>query len=299
MSEQGLSVVLGTYNRKAFLKKTICSVRKEFEHWDVPHEIIVIDGGSNDGTFAWLTRQKDVVSIIQHNRGLWQGKPIERRSWGYFMNLGFKCAQGKYVCMISDDCVIVPGSLKNGYEEVEVRLIQGERLGALAFYWRNWPNSKKYFVITVKDQVYLNHGIYLRKALEDVDYINEDDYFFYCADTDLTFRLIKAGYTVEATTKALIEHCQHITVKVRRENKGENKERLRHDETALQQNWQEFFGEERYENVVVYAETDDVIPDDATAKRAFGWVYRSQRLKQAIYFQWQRLKKLFIPRLFV
>jgi glycosyltransferase involved in cell wall biosynthesis len=223
MSERGLSVVLGTYNRKAFLKKTIGSVRKEFEQWHVPHEIIVVDGGSNDGTLAWLTRQKDVVSIIQHNRGTWQGRSIEQRSWGYFMNLGFKCAQRKYVCMISDDCLVVPGSLKNGYEEFEARLVQGKRLGALAFYWRNWPNSKKYFVITVKGQVYVNHGLYLRKALEEVNYINEYDYFFYCADTDLTFRLIKAGYTVEATTKALIEHCQHITVKIRRENKGKIK----------------------------------------------------------------------------
>ena len=48
-----------------------------------------------DATIRWLARQKDIVSIIQHNRGKWQGKPIERRSWGYFMNQGFKCARGK------------------------------------------------------------------------------------------------------------------------------------------------------------------------------------------------------------
>ena len=72
-----------------------------------------------------------MISIIQHNRGTYQGKQIEQRSWGYFMNLGFKCAQGKYICMISDDCLIIPGSLKNGYEEFERRLSQGKTPGAL------------------------------------------------------------------------------------------------------------------------------------------------------------------------
>lgn len=291
MNKHGLSVVLGTYNRKAFLKKTIRSVRKEFELWDVPFEIIVVDGGSDDGTLAWLARQKDILTIVQHNRGTWNGKALERRSWGYFMNLAFKCAQGKYVFMVSDDCLIVPGSLKNGYTEFEALLSQGKNVGALAFYWRNWPNNKKYFVITVKGQVYLNHGMYLREALQKVNYINEDDYYFYCADTDLSLRLVQAGYAVETTTKALIEHCQHITVKIRQGNKGPNKERLLHDKTMLLKNWPDFFGENHYEDVVVYAETNEIVPDDTLARTGFGRAYFLQHIQQTFTYRARTLKK--------
>ena len=50
-----VSVVLGTYNRLPFLKSTIASVRSS--QIDVPYEIIVVDGGSTDGTIDWLTEQ--------------------------------------------------------------------------------------------------------------------------------------------------------------------------------------------------------------------------------------------------
>jgi hypothetical protein len=195
--------------------------------------------------------------------------------------------------MISDDCIIVPGAIKNGYEEFELRLQQGKKLGALAFYWRNWPSNRRYFVIRVKGQVYVNHGLYLRRALEDAGFINETDYYFYCADTDLSFRIVHAGYTVEATTLALIEHSQHITTDIRRSNKGEGKERLRHDEQALQRNWQDFFGADQYRTVTVYDDTDSPIPDDILAERGFGRAYRLEKLKQTFARPLNQLRAMF------
>ncbi len=280
MESSGISIVLGTYNRKPYLKNTIAQVRREISTLGVPAEILVVDGGSEDGTIAWLTRQKDIVSIVQHNRGSWRGEPVARRSWGYFMNLAFKCAQGKYVCMLSDDCLIVPGAIRSGLDEFEQGLRQGRKLGALAFHWRNWPTNRRYFVIRVKGQVYVNHGLYLRRALEAAGYINEDDYHFYCADTDLCFRIVQAGYAVEATARALIEHSQHIAVKVRRTNKGKGKERLRHDEAMLQRNWAEFFGGDAYRDVTVYDDSGSPEPDDTFARQGFGRAYRIEKLKR-------------------
>lgn len=67
MNKPVVNVVLGSYNRKRFLKLTIDSIRKELESCDFSHEIIVVDGGSTDGAIGWLSKQKDIVSIIQHN----------------------------------------------------------------------------------------------------------------------------------------------------------------------------------------------------------------------------------------
>ena len=215
-----LSVVLGTYNRKNFLKLTINNIREELKRFGLKSEIIVVDGGSTDGTIKWLTKQKDIISIIQYNRGFWNGEKIERRSWGYFMNLGLKCAQGKYICMISDDCLLIPNSIVNGYEFFEEKLNSGEKAGALAFYWREWPQEKNmpYRIGTVFNQMFVNHGMYLKKALEDVGYIDEENYKFYCADGDLCLRLKQVGYSCFASPNSYVEHYSHANLNVRKSN---------------------------------------------------------------------------------
>jgi glycosyltransferase involved in cell wall biosynthesis len=216
MNKPIVSIVLGSYNRYQYLPLTIDSVRAELAGID--HEIIVVDGGSDDGSLQWLTQQKDIITIAQHNRGEWRSKPIERRSWGYFMNLAFKCAHGKYVCMISDDCLVVPGAIKNGIALFDAELAKGRNIGAVAFYWRDWSKAETYHVgCTFDNKMYVNHGMYLNSALRDVGYIDED-YFFYNADGDLCLKLWHNGYEVIDSPDSYIEHYPHANVDVRKTN---------------------------------------------------------------------------------
>lgn len=60
-----LSVVMGSKNRKNLLKATINSIRTNGFNGNI--EIIVVDGGSNDGTCDWLAKQTDVFTIVQPN----------------------------------------------------------------------------------------------------------------------------------------------------------------------------------------------------------------------------------------
>ncbi len=224
MTKSLISVVLGSYNRYDFLKLTIDSVRKELIN--IPHEIIVIDGGSTDGALEWLLKQKDVITILQHNRGEWQGKKIERRSWGYFMNLGFRAASSKYICMISDDCLIIPGAIKNGINLFEEKLSYGEKIGAVAFYWRDcFVTEKRYHIgYTLSNKMYVNHGIYSKESLEKVNYIDEDNFFFYNGDGDLCLKLLQEGYETISSPDSYIEHFPHANIQVRVSNYEKQKQ---------------------------------------------------------------------------
>ena len=212
-----VSVVIGTYNRLEFLKATIDTVRNELE--DVSHELLVVDGGSTDGTIDWLVGQKDIILIIQHNRGEWRDKPIERQSWGYFMNLGFRAASAKYICMLSDDCLVIPGAIKNGVKLFDKELKAGKKIGAVAFYWRNWPEQEKYRVgMAWGDKMFVNHGLYLRDALQKIYFADADNYHFYHADGDICLRMDEAGYSCVDSPDSYIEHRSEANLPVRESN---------------------------------------------------------------------------------
>lgn len=224
--KDGVSVVLGSYNRISFLKLTIESIRQELSNAPFSTEIIVIDGGSTDGSLDWLSKQKDIITIIQHNRGTWMGKKIPRRSWGFFMNLGFKCAHNKYICMLSDDCLVISNAIIKGYNLFEEQLKAHQNVGAVAFYWRNWPEQDKYLVgFTLGNKMFVNHGMYLNKAIRDVGYIDEDNFTFYHADGDLCLKLWQKGYSVIDAPDSFIEHYTHANMSIRKSNlQGQKKD---------------------------------------------------------------------------
>lgn len=280
-----VSVVLGTYNRLPFLRLTLDSIRRELDSVG-SGEIIVVDGGSTDGSLKWLTRQKDVVTIIQHNRGTWGGRPIRRRSWGYFMNLGFRCAQGKYVCMVSDDCLLVPGALVNGIRHFDDRLNVGEKVGAVAFYWRNWPEQKRYWVgYTLGKHLFVNHGLFLAEALVHVDFIDEERYLFYHADGDLCLKLWDQGWSVIDCPDAFVEHCSHANPAVRAGN-NENQQR---DWSHYLDRWTALIDSNDPESLGGWIEKD--FTDPAATVAAWLGIQRDKAMSQRAAFQAARIRR--------
>lgn len=227
-----LSVVIGSFNRLPYLKATIETLRADIAK--IPSEVIVVDGGSTDGTVDWLKQQKDIITILQHNRGEWHGKPIERKSWGYFMNLGFRATSGKYICMLSDDCLVVPRALPKAIARFDRLRKSGKNVGALAFYWRNWPEQEEYWIgIAWGERMFVNHGMYLREAMEAVNFVDADSYSFYHADGDLCLRIWDAGYTIEDAPESFIEHYSDANLAVR----ATNMERQKQDWNTYTKRW--------------------------------------------------------------
>jgi len=85
-----ISVVIPSYNRKEFLKRSINSVNNQTIK---PFEIIVVDDGSFDGTEAMINRNYDFIKFIkQKNKGVSAAR-----------NFGIKVSSGEWICFLDSD----------------------------------------------------------------------------------------------------------------------------------------------------------------------------------------------------
>ena len=255
-----LSVVLGTLDRLHLLQPAIESVRAQ--HVGAALEIVVIDGGSVDGTLPWLTQQKDVIAIVQHNRGEWRGRPLPKRSWGFFMNLAFRATSSEIVCMISDDCLLLPGTLQAGLHRLAELEAAGERVGGLAFPFRNWPDDRRFFVgKTLGGRMMVNHGLFVRAALADAGWIDEEAYRFYKADSDLCLKMWDRGWTIHDVPNAHVEHFVDPGEDLRTQNNAT----MAADRNVYTSRWKEL-AKAKLPSRLEYDWQDP----DGTAERVFG-----------------------------
>src|SRR5438128_1726139 len=98
------SVIIPTYNRAAFLPKTIQSVTAQaFTDW----EIIIVDDGSTDDT-------KDVVEGIAESRLRYIFQQNAERSAA--RNNGIRQAKGKYICFLDSDDQYLQTHLQSIYD---------------------------------------------------------------------------------------------------------------------------------------------------------------------------------------
>jgi glycosyltransferase involved in cell wall biosynthesis len=113
-----ISIVTGTYNRLSSLQRMIASVRKQLPR-HISYELVLVDGGSTDGTIQWCEAQPD-VKLIRHG---------ELKGAIKAFCEGARAASGDYVCLANDDVEFHPGSLLSAVAHLE----DYRTCGAVAF----------------------------------------------------------------------------------------------------------------------------------------------------------------------
>lgn len=194
-----VSIVVPTYNRLSRLCRCITKVRS---HVSVPFELVIVDGGSTDGTREFLAGDGQLHVILEQ----------ERAGAVKAFNQGFRAAKGRYVMWLNDDAYPLAGSV-----EAAVGMLRRlNEVGMVAFYhdWDQTRNvldsveheGRRYSIYNVRGYPYAHFGLLRRSLLREIGYADERFYFF-GFDPDMALKVqLAAGLKVVGCRDALVHH---------------------------------------------------------------------------------------------
>jgi GT2 family glycosyltransferase len=163
------------------------------------HEIIVVDGASND-------RTGDVLNHARHELGDRLRIIREERREGFVKatNRGFRSATGKYMTWLNDDARPLHGALDLAVQQLE----SADRTVAFVAMFHRWHSTKNvayetehcgrmYRLCHVRGTLYANFPVGRREIYEKFNYFDER-YFVCAADPDLSLKAWHAEMTNRA-----------------------------------------------------------------------------------------------------
>lgn len=198
----GVSIVVPTYNRLSRLSNTIARIRANVS---LPYELIIVDGGSTDGTRGFLAGDRGLCVILEEHR---EGAVRA-------FNKGFRAARGDYVMWLNDDAYPLRGSVEAARDVLQAY----DDVGMVAFY-HDWDRTKNvldsvihdgrtFSVYNVRGYPYANFGLLRRTLLHRIGYADERFYFF-GFDPDLSLKVqFQAGLKVVGCRQALVTHEEY------------------------------------------------------------------------------------------
>lgn len=201
-----VSVVSGTVNRLESLIRMVRSVRERMPS-GITYEIVLVDGGSNDGTQQWASAQRDVV-LIEHG---------DLRGAIRAFTDGAQAATGDYVLLANDDITFLPGSILAALVHLEAH----PTCGGVAFMdnrpvaGRPAGTFRAQLMPALRDGrstsvVYAQVGLFRRELGNALGWWGADDPVMsqartYGGDNWLSARIWEAGYTVDVVKGASVE----------------------------------------------------------------------------------------------
>ena len=196
-----LSIVFGTYNRRKHLVDCIESIRSSVG--SLSYEIIVVDGGSDDGSREYLAVQPDVVFLGERTL---DGAIIA-------FNKGFSFARGWAVVNCNDDNVFIEDCLAKAYRYLcEYR----DRVAQVAFAHDEAFNGKFGRGDVVCGKQCANFGMAQRVIGNYVGWWG-NTYHTYGGDTEASMKYWELGYTVYFLADCKVHHAR-VHDDLRREN---------------------------------------------------------------------------------
>ena len=195
-----ISIVSGTYNRLSLLKDMVSSIRMSVGV-GLPYEIILVDGGSTDGTIDWCKKQSD-IKLIQQGKLLGAVKAF---------NEGCINAIGRYVILANDDITFVDKSIMRAYAFME----ENHKCGIGCFfqnrYGRPWYVDRMPAVDEAGNKIWAYYGqvcIIPRWLGNKVgwwgDYLHT-----YAGDNEISCNILELGWQIRPIECSCISDRMH------------------------------------------------------------------------------------------
>jgi GT2 family glycosyltransferase len=213
-----LSVIVVNYNVKYFLEVCLHSVLRAAKGVDA--EVIVVDNNSADDSCAMIREQFPTVLLIENK---------DNKGFSKANNQGVAIAGGEYILFLNPDTVMPENFLHTTLEYMDAypeagalgpRLIDGKGQFApdakksfpslsVALFKTTGINKlfsrsayfNKYYAVHIGERqtapVDVLSGCCMlvrRSAMDEAGGAFDEDYFMYCEDVDLSYRIEKAGY---------------------------------------------------------------------------------------------------------
>jgi GT2 family glycosyltransferase len=207
-----LSIGIVTYNGKSILKQCLDSIFQT--PIVVSFEVIVIDNASVDATCEWLKETYPQVRLVENkeNRGIAVGN-----------NQCLQAAQGRYVLLLNNDTVVLPGTLDqlvafadahSDAGAVGGKLINPDGSFQASFF--DFPNLWSEFLHATRLWSFFDKGYPSRgecQPMQEVDWICsasllvrraaaeqvggvDETFIMYSDETDLQYRLHRKGWKI-------------------------------------------------------------------------------------------------------
>lgn len=223
-----LSIIIVSYNVKNLLIQCIKSFEKYLNNYD--YEIIVIDNNSKDNTVECLRDMCLNIILIQNKKNI---------GFGAANNKAVKYATGDILVFANPDTEIVSSIeelINLIYKQKNIGVVFGKLkypTGETQEFIRNFPTAPKLLfellgvpnwhpsfsrfgeMIRKNDEIYdkegfidAGSGAFFIMTMQDFKTIGgfDEDYFLYCEETDLFYRLNKIGKYVYYYHKIEIIH---------------------------------------------------------------------------------------------
>jgi glycosyltransferase involved in cell wall biosynthesis len=187
-----LVVLVATYNRLPLLGTVLAAIERGTT---CDHEIVVIDGGSTDGTIEFLQSHPRVTPVFQGQ--LLGTARCYNRVW--------REIDSAYSCWLSDDTEIVPGSLDRAVAILE----NDPAIGMVGLKMKDTkgPGRHEPYRGGLSEYGILNcnHGVLPTAVVRAAGFFNEQ-YRSYMIDPDLTASVLALGKRVVMSKDVSVLH---------------------------------------------------------------------------------------------
>lgn len=192
-----LSLVTGTYNRPASLKRLIYSI---IENSAVDWELLIADADGK--AFPWHQPSRGIWVIPDGDGvGPFHTPTPMGHTKGY--NRCFQLARGQWVIWLNDDAEVEPGYDTNAIHFMEVHRSIG--LGCLYYREQRINGFTPYHINRFRDMLYANFGILSKQWGDKIGWFDEA-FPMYGADNSIAFRTLLAGKGIAGISNARVVH---------------------------------------------------------------------------------------------